>query len=254
MNRIMGETVRRRHFRRCGFPFYVLRKRQEGEQNSVKRECILFDLDGTLTDPGLGITRSVQYALRTYGIEVADLTKLYPFIGPPLKDSFMRFYGFPEAQAAEAIGRYREYYTVKGIFENAVYDGIPEMLGKLKTAGASLAVATSKPEEFAVQILKHFNLYEYFDAVGGASMDEVRVKKGEVIGYTLKKLGTAGGKGSIMAGDREHDVAGARENGLDCVGVLFGYGSREELKKAGAYSLAETVSELEECLLREVKG
>lgn len=220
----------------------------------MKREYILFDLDGTLTDPGIGITRSVQYALRAYGIEVADLTKLYPFIGPPLKDSFMCFYGFSENQAVEAIGKYREYYTVKGIFENAVYDGIPNMLRELKAAGASLAVATSKPEDFAVQILKHFNLYDYFDAVGGASMDEVRVKKDEVIGYTLAKLKAAGGNAAIMVGDREHDVYGARTNGLDCVGVLFGYGNREELEKAGAYRLAETVSELKECLLREVKG
>lgn len=218
----------------------------------MRRRYILFDLDGTLTDPGLGITKSVQYALRTYGIEEPDLTKLYPFIGPPLRDSYMKYYGFSEEQAAEAIGRYREYFTAGGMFENVVYDGIPEMLAKLKAAGAVLAVATSKPEEFAVQILKHFDLYPYFDTVGGASMDEVRVKKGEVIGYTLETMGVNDRRQVIMVGDREHDVLGARENGLDCVGVLFGYGSKEELEEVGAYRIAETVEELTDCLLDEI--
>ena len=215
------------------------------------RRYILFDLDGTLTDPGLGITRSVQYALRTYGIEEPDLTKLYPFIGPPLKDSFMNYYGFSEEQATEAIGRYREYFTVKGMFENVVYDGIPGMLTRLKEAQAALLVATSKPEEFAVQILRHFGLYHFFDFVGGASMDEVRVRKGEVIGYTLRRAGVTDREKVIMVGDREHDVLGARENGLDCVGVLFGYGSRKELEEVGAHHIVETVRELTEYLLKE---
>ncbi len=218
----------------------------------MKRRYILFDLDGTLTDPGLGITRSVQYALRSYGIEEEDLTKLYPFIGPPLKDSFMKYYGFPEEQASEAIGRYREYFTAGGMFENEVYDGIPEMLEKLREAGAVTAVATSKPEEFSERILKHFGLYRYFDAVCGASMDEVRVKKGEVIRYTLETLGADDVRQVIMVGDREHDVLGARENGLDCVGVLFGYGSRKELEEVSAYRIVGTVGELTECLMREI--
>ncbi len=215
----------------------------------MKRRYILFDLDGTLTDPGLGITRSVQYALKTYGIEETDRTKLYPFVGPPLKDSFIRYYGFSEKQAMEAIGRYREYFTAKGMFENEVYDGIPRMLSLLKEAGAELAVATSKPEEFSVQILRHFELYRYFNCVCGASMDETRVKKGEVIGYTLETMGVNDPRQALMVGDREHDILGARENGLDCVGVLYGYGGREELKKAGAYRIVETVGELAEYLL-----
>lgn len=215
----------------------------------MKRRYILFDLDGTLTDPGLGITRSVQYALKTYGIEEPDRTKLYPFVGPPLKDSFIRYYGFSEKQAMEAIGRYREYFTAKGMFENEVYDGIPRMLSLLKEARAELAVATSKPEEFSVQILRHFELYRYFDCVCGASMDETRVKKGEVIGYTLETMGVNDPRQALMVGDREHDILGARENGLDCVGVLYGYGDREELEKAGAYRIVETVGELAEYLL-----
>ena len=137
----------------------------------MRRPYILFDLDGTLTDPMVGITRSVQHALRAYGIEVEDLKDLCPFIGPPLKDSFMKYYDFPEEQAQEAIGRYREYFAVTGIFENRVYDGITEMLKKLKEDKRTLLVATSKPEAFAVQILEHFHLARYFDWVCGASMD-----------------------------------------------------------------------------------
>lgn len=214
------------------------------------KKYILFDLDGTLTDPMIGITRSVQHALRAYGIEEPDLKALCPFIGPPLKDSFMKYYDFPEDQAQEAISRYREYFAVRGIFENKVYDGIPEMLGQLKEKGRVLLVATSKPEEFAVRILEHFGLARYFDYVCGASMDEKRVKKGEVIAYTLETAGIKDVSEAVMAGDREHDVLGARENGMDSVGVLFGYGSRQELEEAGATCIAETVDELRDILLR----
>lgn len=215
----------------------------------MRKKYILFDLDGTLTDPMVGITRSVQHALRAYGIEEEDLKKLYPFIGPPLKDSFMKYYGFPEAQAEEAIEKYREYFRVTGIFENKVYDGIEDMLRELKARDGILLVATSKPEEFAMQILEHFHLSQYFDYVCGASMDEKRVKKGEVIGYALERAGIGQVDEAVMVGDREHDVIGAHENGMDCVGVLFGYGSREELEEAGAGETAGTVEELQEILL-----
>lgn len=215
----------------------------------MRKKYILFDLDGTLTDPMVGITRSVQHALRAYGIEEEDLKKLCPFIGPPLKESFMKYYGFPEAQAEEAIEKYREYFRVTGIFENKVYDGIEDMLRELKARGGILLVATSKPEEFAMQILEHFHLSQYFDYVCGASMDEKRVKKGEVIGYALERAGIRQADKAVMVGDREHDVMGAHENGMDCVGVLFGYGSREELEEAGAGETAGTVGELQEILL-----
>lgn len=214
-----------------------------------QKKYILFDLDGTLTDPMVGITKSVQYALKSYGIHEPDLNKLLPFIGPPLKDSFMEYYRFPEAQAQEAISRYREYYTVTGIFENRVYEGIGELLAHLKAAGRHLLVATSKPEEFARQILDHFHLTEYFDFIGGASMDEVRVKKGEVIAYVLDTVGLADVSAAVMVGDRKHDILGAKENAMASIGVLFGYGSREELEAAGADAIAATVQELEELLL-----
>ena len=138
----------------------------------MERTHILFDLDGTLTDPMVGITKSVQHALSSYGIQEPDLRALCPFIGPPLKESFMKYYGFSQEKAQEAIGRYREYFADKGIFENRVYEGIPQMLDRLKDRGCRLFVATSKPEAFAVRILKHFRLDRYFDQVYGASMDE----------------------------------------------------------------------------------
>ena len=213
------------------------------------KSYILFDLDGTLTDPMVGITKSVQYALKSYGIHEPNLKRLTPFIGPPLKDSFMKYYGFPEEQAKEAIGRYREYFAVTGIFENRVYEGIPELLKNLKAAGKHLLVATSKPELFAIQILEHFHLKEYFDFIGGASMDEVRGRKGDVIAYVLDTVALTDVSAAVMVGDREHDILGAGENRMDSIGVLFGYGSREELEKAGANEIAASVPELEKLLL-----
>lgn len=205
---------------------------------------LLFDLDGTLTDPGLGITNSVMYALDKFGIHVDDRTSLYRFIGPPLMDSFERFYGFSPAQSERAVGYYREYFRETGIFENKVYDGIPELLNALKEKEKTLAVATSKPEEFAVRILRHFGLYEYFEFVAGATMDHTRCKKPDVMRYALEKLGVSDNSAAIMIGDREHDIIGAKENGLDSVGVLFGYGSCEELKQAGAVYIAETPEDI----------
>ncbi len=210
---------------------------------------ILFDLDGTLTDPKMGITKSVQYALRAYGIDEPDLDKLCPFIGPPLMDGFQEFYGFSPEKAREAVEKYREYFAVTGIFENEVYEGIPQMLEELNRAGFTLAVATSKPEQFAERILEHFDLAKYFKVTGGADMSETRVKKGDVIAYTLDRLGTDAEETPVMmVGDRMHDVYGAKENHLPCVGVLFGYGSREELSEAGPEYLAESVENLQKVL------
>jgi len=206
-------------------------------------DVILFDLDGTLTDPGVGITNSVAYALKKYGIEVTDKKSLYSFIGPPLNDSFMKYYGFSEEKAMEAIMVYREYFREKGIFENEVYKGIPELLEMIKKSDRRIVLATSKPEEFAIRILEHFDLMKYFDVVAGASMDEKRNKKGDVIKYALEK-GGFGTEGTVMIGDREHDIFGAKENLLASIGVLYGYGSREELEKSGADYIAESVEDI----------
>lgn len=209
-----------------------------------RKQFILFDLDGTLTDPMVGITKSVQYALRYYGIEETDLKKLCPFIGPPLKDSFMEYYGFSEEKAAEAIGVYREYFSETGLYENMEYSGIRDMLAGLKAAGKNLYVATSKPELFAKQILEYFRLTEYFDFIGGADMGETRVKKGDVIRYVLEENQITDLDQAVMVGDRKHDIIGAEENGLESIGVLYGYGSREELETAGTDWIVDTVEAL----------
>lgn len=201
-------------------------------------DIVLFDLDGTLTDPGEGITNSVAYALKKYDIEVTDKRELYKFIGPPLKDSFMKYYGFSEEKAEEAIAFYREYFRNIGIFENKVYDGVEDMLRTLHADGKKIVLATSKPEEFAVRILEHFGLKKYFAVVAGASMDSSRSKKGDVIAYAISLCENFDKDTAIMIGDREHDIIGAKENELKSIGVLYGYGDEEELKTAGADYIA----------------
>ena len=207
-------------------------------------DIILFDLDGTLTDPGEGITNSVAYALGKYGIEVTDKKELYKFIGPPLKDSFMKYYGFSEEEAIKAIEYYREYFRDAGIFENKVYEGVVDMLSTIKESGRRIILATSKPEEFAMRILQHFGLKKYFNVVAGASMDSSRSKKGDVIAYAISLCDDFDKDKSIMIGDREHDMLGAKENGLKSLGVLYGYGSEEELKKAGADYIVSTPADI----------
>lgn len=202
-------------------------------------QSIFFDLDGTLTDPGLGITNSVMYALKKFNIEVEERTDLYKFIGPPLRESFSMFYGFSDEDSELAVGYYREYFKEKGLYENKVYDGITDLLMQLKERGKSLVVATSKPELFAIEILKHFKLYDYFDFIAGSTMDTTRNKKADIIKYALESCNISDKSSVIMVGDREHDIIGAKQNGLDSIGVLFGYGNRDELEKAGATFIAE---------------
>ncbi len=210
---------------------------------------LLFDLDGTLTDPMEGITRSVQHALRHFGIEVTDLQELTPFIGPPLSESFRDFYGFDEERIPEAIRVMREYFDCRGWRENRLFDGMPQLLGRLQAAGCILAVATSKPVVFARRILDHFDLLRYFAFVGGAELDGSRQEKAEVIAHVLQQLGGADPASCLMVGDRRHDIAGAAAVGMDSCGVLWGYGSREELTRAGATCIAADLGELERLLI-----
>lgn len=201
----------------------------------------LFDLDGTLTDPGLGITNSILYALKKQGFPLLPRQELYKFIGPPLLESFQQYCGATKEQSQSLVTAYREYFTQKGMFENVVYNGIPAVLSQLKEQGAALYVATSKPEPFAKQILEHFDLAQYFTFIGGSTLDETRTKKEEVIDYVLKENGLDP-RESIMVGDRYYDIEGARCCGLAVAAVLFGYGDREELKTAD--HLIETPKEL----------
>ena len=199
------------------------------------RYCLL-DLDGTLTDPGIGITNSVMYALKKFHIEIADRSELYFFIGPPLADSFRTFlkgYGI-EGQEEQAVAYYREYFRDKGIFENEVYPNIPNVLRTLKEKGVTVALATSKPYEFAVRILEHFQLAQYFDYFGAATMDGHISRKADVISNLLTEMGAVDRSEVLMVGDRDQDINGAKANHLPGAGVLYGYGSAEELKTAGA--------------------
>lgn len=194
----------------------------------------LFDLDGTLTDSGEGIMNSIRHALDKFGITEYDEAVLRKFIGPPLAECFQKYFGLSPEEARTGIDYYREYYTAGGMFENAVYDGVKELLEGLKAQGKTLLVATSKPELFAKQILEHFELAQYFDCIAGASMDETRVHKDEVIAYALQQYPDIERKQAVMIGDRLHDIMGGKANGMDTVGVLYGFGSRKELEEAGA--------------------
>jgi phosphoglycolate phosphatase len=225
------------------------RNQSQTSHEIQSKEVILFDLDGTLTDPKAGITKSVAYALDSFGIKTDDLDDLCCFIGPPLKDSFMKFHAFNEVDAIVAIEKYREYFKDTGLFENELYDGIDSMLQRLSAAGRELIVATSKPKIFADRILEHFNIAQYFTLVCGSELDGTRTKKSEVIQYALEKAGITDLSKAIMVGDREHDVIGANEVGIDCIGVLYGYGCREEFEKAGAALIVESVEELGKALL-----
>ncbi len=211
----------------------------------MKKDYLLFDLDGTLTDPKEGITKSVRHALNAFGIEVESLDELCCFIGPPLKESFMEYYGFSESDAQKAVGIFREYFSSKGIFENKVYEGTAEVLMALVQSGKKLYVASSKPELFVRKILKHFELDSYFEFMGGADFEEIRVKKTDVIRYVLDTCAISDLSKTVMIGDRKHDIFGAKESGMESVGVLYGYGSRQELLDAGADFLAESIFDLQ---------
>lgn len=214
----------------------------------MKYNTILFDLDGTLTNSADGITNSVIYALKHFGISAPHREELLKFIGPPLADSFKSFYGFSDEKAQEAVKIYREYFSVTGLFENQVYDGIPEMLDKLNDIGYKLGVATSKPEVFSRQILEHFELMDKFVFLSGNTIDEARPTKLQVIEYALKNMNSQSSS-TIMVGDRKFDILGAKNLGLCSVGVLYGFGDKAELEAADAEYICSTVKELEKLLL-----
>lgn len=208
-------------------------------------QVILFDLDGTLTESGEGIIKSVEYALEKLGVTENDPENLKRYVGPPLKESFMKFSGLNEEQAEQGIGYYRERYTKVGMFENCLYPQIPELLEVLKINDKILGVASSKPEIFVNQILEHFGIAQYFQVIVGSELDGRRSKKEEVIEEALLRLHMQTERDKVlMVGDKEQDVNGARSCGLQCIGVAYGYGTREELSQAGAVYIADTVEDL----------
>ena len=213
------------------------------------KKYILFDLDGTITDPKEGITKSVAYALSKFGIKVDSLNELCKFIGPPLKDSFIEYYNFNDDEAEKAIKYYREYFSDRGIYENQVYKGFEDILISLKENNKVLIVATSKPTIFAQKILEHFNLRKYFSFVSGSNLDGTRVKKSEVIQYALERNNIKDLSEVIMIGDRKHDVYGAKEIGIESIGVLYGYGDYEELYDNGANYIVNNVEVLRKLIM-----
>lgn len=207
--------------------------------------AIFFDLDGTLTESGEGITKSVQYALEKLGKPEEDLDKLRVFIGPPLMEQFMKYADVDETEARRAVEYYRERYAVKGIFENRPYDGVENLLRELKGRGYILAVASSKPEYYVTKILDYFNLSSYFEVVVGSEMNGARTSKTEVIEEALKRLNMSDRRKEVlMVGDKEHDVLGARAAGLACVAVGYGYGTKEELTAAQPLKIVASIEEL----------
>ena len=213
-------------------------------------QYILFDLDGTLTDSSEGITKSVQYALDKMGIHEPDLKPLERFIGPPLYDEFRRSYGFDDAEAKQAIDFYRERFGVVGWKENLLYDGIPELLKALTEAGKILSTASSKPAFFIDKIVKYFDIAQFFTVVAGATLDGSIGTKTQVVQQALERLNVQDRSQAVLIGDRLHDAEGARACGIDCIGVTFGFGSREELESAGANHVVDRVDELLPLLVR----
>ncbi len=198
-------------------------------------DTVFFDLDGTLTDPKIGITRCIQHALEQLDVVVPTAEDLTWCIGPPLLESFKSMLGDDES-ANVALNYFRERFSDKGLFENEVYDGIPSALRHLADSGATLFVVTSKPQVYAEQIVEHFGLDSYFECVFGPTLEGVRAKKTDLLRYALREIGAAP-RTAVMVGDRSLDMIGARENGVAAIGVLYGYGSREELEDAGAQAL-----------------
>jgi len=222
---------------------------------SRELDLILFDLDGTLTDSGPGILNCLEYALEDQGIAVPARELMRTYLGPPLVVTFRDVFGMGDAQTAQAIDKYRERYHDVGLFENSVYDGVPELLAELQAAGLRLVTATSKPEYSATRILKHFALDQYFEFIGAAALDGSRDSKSLVIAHTLGSTNThPDSHNMVMIGDRHHDVHGAREHGIDTIGVLWGYGDAEELTSAGAVNITKDTASLKNLLLNSPTG
>lgn len=210
---------------------------------------IFFDLDGTLTDPKKGITKSVAYSLKKMKNIDVDIEYLTKFIGPPLKESYMEYYSMSESEADWAIEYFREYFTEAGIFENEIYEGIEKLLQELKAEGYELMVATSKPTVFADRVLEHFKIQDYFSHIVGSNLDGTRTKKAEVIEEVLRRASIIDKNSVLMIGDRKHDIVGAKQLDIDSIGVVYGYGSREELIEAGAKHVVDTLGELKSILV-----
>ena len=214
-----------------------------------KYKYVFWDLDGTISDSAPGIVNSVSYALEQMGTELPSRETLRKFIGPPLAESFAEYIGYSPEQIEVAVKHFRGFYAKKGIDENEMYPGIEEFIIKLRDAGFISVLATSKPEPFARIILQRYGIDKYFFYIAGSTIDETRTKKDEVIAYALESCQITDKSQVVMVGDRMHDVIGAKKNGLDCIGVLYGYGDKQELVEAGVIAVAANLEELADILI-----
>lgn len=212
-------------------------------------DVVLFDLDGTLCDTGEGIRNSIRRALDEMNRPIPSDPELRRFIGPPLRDSFRDFCGMTQTEADEGVRRFRAYYNTEGWLQTRLYDGIAELLHDLGDAGVRVATATSKPEDAALRILERMGILPCFQAVVGSLPDGARSLKKELIPYAMQQCGVSKGERVVMVGDTHFDAQGARQTGVDFIGALYGYGTREELVSQGAAVLAQSVAQLGRFLL-----
>ncbi|MFD0676840.1 MULTISPECIES: HAD hydrolase-like protein [unclassified Paenibacillus] len=212
-------------------------------------DLVLFDLDGTLTDSSEGIANGIQYALSKFGMREESKERLIQWIGPPLLDTFRTYYRFDEQKARQAEMYYRDYYTRKGMYENTVFTGIPQMLDELQQAGTQMLVATSKSAPIAKSILQHFRLRSFFKMVAGSDLDGTRASKSEIIDFALKQFTTGESRKVVMVGDRKHDIVAAHDNGIKSAAVSYGYGTLQELEKVQPTYFVHSVSQLRALLL-----
>lgn len=207
-------------------------------------KCILLDLDGTLIDPKEGITKAVAHSLSCFGIKVEDLDTLCKFIGPPLRDSFADYYGFDREKAELAVEKYREYFSVKGIYQHTLYEGVPQLLKNLQDEGKTIILATSKPTIYAAEILRYYKIDSAFTFVSGSEFDGSRAVKKDIIEFALQQNNINDLDSVVMVGDREHDIIGAKLTGVASIGVCYGYGGFDELQEAGADKIVNSIEEL----------
>ena len=217
----------------------------------MQAKSFLFDLDGTITDSAQGIVNSVVYALERFDIRDVPDETLSLFLGPPLWDSFPRHFNFSAADTEKAVGYYREYFHEKGMFENAVYEGIPELLLDLKKNGNNIFIATAKPEHYAGLIIDHFELSHLFNDVCGASMDSSRSDKTSIIGYVLSKHAIQP-NGTWMIGDSHHDILGGKHHDLKTIAVGYGYGSHDILNQSEPHHFCHSVTDLHTCIKHQI--
>ena len=218
-------------------------------KDSNRYDVVFFDFDGTISESKEGITKSTQVALRSFGIEVTDLNTLEPFVGPPLEDSFKKYYRFDDAQTKKAVSVFRSYYIKHGIFEQKIYVGIDDLIKSLYKNIVTCAIATCKPTHLTKIALERYGIIDYLDPIVGSKLDGSRKSKRDVLSHAISKFDGVAKSKMLMVGDRSFDLMAANDLGIDCIGVLYGYGDYEELIASKPTYLVKSVAELTQILL-----